>query len=189
VQQSIALAQKLMASEKDAAELRRELTSANQTVAAAQVELKKAEERLVHLKQPQAYLVDTIRQRDRTLEEFKAQVDGARRENVQLSKELSETEIARRNAENDLKKLLSQRHQLQTLQGIVRDLAQQPAGVALLAGQAATGAPADTMQGMHSPNMHMAMTTPKSGRQAVPRAGSGADRPPGTPQWYTKLPK
>jgi chromosome segregation ATPase len=151
-------------------------------VSQAKAGLKKAEERLVHLKQPQAYLVDTIRQRDRTLEEYKAQFDGARRENLQLSKELSETELARRNAENDLRKLLAQRHQLQTLQGIVRDLAQQPAGAALVSSRIPS---ADAVElNMHSPSAQRAMTTPQSSRQ-----GQGTERPPGTPQWHTKLNK
>ena len=69
--------------------------------------------RAVQLRQPQAYLVDTISQRDQTLAEFQAEIDGVRTENGRLARERDEAEGARRAAEADLRRLLVQRQQLQ----------------------------------------------------------------------------
>eukprot|EP00928_Gymnodinium_smaydae_P043791 TRINITY_DN2927_c0_g1_i1.p1 TRINITY_DN2927_c0_g1~~TRINITY_DN2927_c0_g1_i1.p1 ORF type:complete len:880 (+),score=144.76 TRINITY_DN2927_c0_g1_i1:89-2728(+) len=188
IQQSLLLAQELQRRGVELAKLRASESESRSEIERLTSELEVTRKELQYSSEPQAYLLDTLRQREREMVELRRQI---RAHTVELDRSRDQLESAvngRLAVEEDLRRLLAQRHHLESLQTVL-------AG----SGESVAPAPQVRRDGVFLQPAEQRGRAPSqqgTARQAPAPAASGACRgeqaateagPRAAPAWFQRL--
>lgn len=121
MRQAVLLAKELMAAQKEAGELRRQLAAATKSAADARAEAEEARLQLDAVRGPQEYLIAQIRAKDAAAKDAQTRLDALSAQLQLVQQSLAHSEASRQSVEGDLRRVVSARRDIDTLVAVVQE--------------------------------------------------------------------
>mmetsp|Transcript_62111 Transcript_62111/g.115215 ORF Transcript_62111/g.115215 Transcript_62111/m.115215 type:complete len:787 (-) Transcript_62111:60-2420(-) len=191
IQQSLLLAQEVQRRSRELAQAKAMLQESEAEKARLQGALEAARNDLRYTSEPQAYLLENLRQREKEIRELKCELRTCASDLERSRKQAEQAIAARVDAEEDIRQLLSQRTHLNSLQAVLGGTVEAASAPAALPGQGAgvAAAPSSGSGGCHgvppSAAEHRGRAPSQQQAQGA-RAAAGLADTGGLP-WYHRL--